>query len=99
MKTKKALQALDALAQESRLAVFTLLLEEGEGLAAGVIAERLGIPSTTMSFHLSQLKNASLVKTQKDGRSIIYSANHKKAKKLAQFISGKDITSKPKYKL
>lgn len=93
MKTKKALMALDALAQESRLAVFRLLLTEdkGEGIQAGVIAEKLGVPATTMSFHLSQLKASGLIESHKIGKAVMYSANRKKAKKLAQYITGKDI--------
>jgi len=91
MKSEKAVVALSALAQESRLAVFRLLLEEGGGVSAGDIAEKLGVPATTMSFHLSQLKNSGLITSEKKGRQIIYSANKKKVKKLAGFISGKDI--------
>ncbi len=93
MKTKNALIALSALAQESRLAVFRLLLEDDseEGVPAGEIAERLGVPPTTMSFHLSQLKTAGLIKSSKQGKSILYSASRKKAKNLAKYITGKDI--------
>lgn len=91
MKIKKILMALSALAQESRLAVYRLLLSEENGLPAGTIAERLDIPATTMSFHLSQLKSAGLVDSSKDGRSVIYVANRKRAKKLAKYITGKDI--------
>lgn len=100
MKTKKALAALCALAQESRLAVYRLLVDEGEdGLSAGMIAERLGIPPTTMSFHLSQLKNAGMVEGRKDGKLVIYTANTAKAKKLAKFLTSKndDKTDEEKY--
>ncbi len=91
MKTSKIVQALSALAQESRLAIFRLLLEEEDGLQAGIISERLGIVSTTMSFHLNQLSKAGLIESHKEGRFIIYSANRKKAKKLAKYITGKDL--------
>lgn len=90
MKSHKALAALAALAQESRLAVFRLLLQEEKGLAAGDIAESLNIPPTTMSFHLSQLKTGGLVESRKEGRSVIYTANRKRAKKLVQYVMGKD---------
>lgn len=101
MKAKKALICLHALAQESRLAVYRLLVEEGgkEGLCAGTIAERLNIPPTTMSFHLSQLRHAGLVDSQKDGRLVIYSANRKKAKKLASYLTGDGDTDPNKYNL
>ena len=90
MKAHKALDALRALAQESRLSVYRLLLDYGkDGLSAGDISEQLSIPATTMSFHLSQLRHAGLVESYKNGRSIIYSANKKKAKKLANYITGK----------
>jgi len=99
MKTHKALQALSALAQESRLAVYILLLDEPEGLAAGEIAERMEVPATTMSFHLSQLKNAGLITSMKNGKSVVYSANLKKAKKLGKYITGKKSKKEKKYQL
>ena len=90
MKHTKAINILSALAQETRLSIFLLLLASGEGgLAAGDISERLEIPSTTLSFHLSQLKSVKLVSSEKDGRSIIYCANKKQAKKVANYITGK----------
>ncbi len=93
MKAKKALLCLHALAQESRLAVYRLLAEEGGeiGMCAGTIAERLGIPPTTMSFHLSQLKHANLVESHKEGRQVIYVANRRKARKLANYLLGKNV--------
>ena len=67
--------ALAALAQESRLDIFRLLVQAGaEGVAAGQIGERLGLPSATLSFHLNQLKHANLVTFRREGRSLIYSA-------------------------
>lgn len=69
------IQAMSALAQESRLDIFRLLVEQGpEGLPAGEIAERLKVPSPTLSFHLAQLKNAGLVEYRRKSRSLIYSA-------------------------
>jgi ArsR family transcriptional regulator len=76
MKTPVAVKALAALAQDSRLAVFRLLVEEGpEGLPAGVIAERLALPSATLSFHLKELAHADLVSARQQGRFIYYAAN------------------------
>lgn len=90
MKEHKAIKALAALAQESRLAIFRLLMEAPEeGIAAGAISTALNIPATTMSFHLSQLKNAGLIDARKEGRSVIYSANRKRIKKLASYLTAK----------
>jgi ArsR family transcriptional regulator len=75
MEKNDAITALVALAHESRLDIFRLLMQAGpEGLPAGKISERLGLPSTTLSFHLNQLKHADLVTFRRDGRSLIYSA-------------------------
>ena len=73
----RAIRALSALAQEHRLAVFRMLVEAGaQGLAAGVLADRLGIPASSMSFHLAQLAHAGLVTQRRSGRSIIYCAHY-----------------------
>lgn len=90
MKPAKAVAAFSALAQESRFAVFQLLLglENDTGLSAGDIASKIGVPSTTMSFHLSQLKTCGLIESSKNGRSIIYKVNHKKLKKLIAMLRG-----------
>lgn len=88
MKINRALAALDALSQESRLLIFRLLMEQGEaGLSAGSISEKLRIPPTTLSFHLSQLSTARLVDSHKEGRSVIYKANLKRIKKLSKFLT------------
>jgi DNA-binding transcriptional ArsR family regulator len=74
MKTKQAVIALAALAQESRIRVFRLLVPAGEdGLAAGEIAERLEIPAATLTFHLKELAHAGLIESRRQGRSICYS--------------------------
>ncbi|MES2319418.1 MAG: metalloregulator ArsR/SmtB family transcription factor [Pseudomonadota bacterium] len=76
METNRALKALAALAQESRLAVFRLLVTRGAtGLAATKIAEELGVPSSSLSFHLKELTHAGLIEPRQDGRFIIYAAN------------------------
>ena len=70
------ISALAALAQETRLVVFRLLVRAGpEGLSAGAIAEELELPSATLSFHLKELKNAGLALCEREGRSLIYSAD------------------------
>lgn len=74
--SEMALAALSALAQEHRLAVFRLLVQVGpEGLAAGDIAERLDLPASSLSFHLSHLKQGGIVQVERQGRSIIYRAD------------------------
>jgi DNA-binding transcriptional ArsR family regulator len=84
----EAAAALGALAQESRLAVFRLLVQRGpRGLAAGEIAERLRIPAPTLSFHLSQLAHAALVRSRREGRSIIYAADYEGMQRLMGFLT------------
>jgi ArsR family transcriptional regulator, arsenate/arsenite/antimonite-responsive transcriptional repressor len=76
MERSDALAALAALAQESRLDIFRLLVQAGaQGIAAGRIGERLGLPSATLSFHLNQLKQARLARCRREGRSLIYAAD------------------------
>ena len=76
METRTAVVALSALAQDSRLDVYRLLVEAGpDGLAAGEIAAQLDLPAPTLSFHLAQLRNADLVTVRRDGRSLIYAAD------------------------
>lgn len=73
MERTAILGALAALAQETRLDAYRLLVRSGpEGLPAGVIAHELGVPSATLSFHLKELRNAGLVRCERDGRSVIY---------------------------
>ena len=76
MDTKQTLAALAALAQESRLAVFRLLVQNApDGLAASKIGERLDIAPSSLSFHLKELSHAGLIASRQDGRFVIYSAD------------------------
>jgi len=76
MDTKQTLAALSALAQESRLAVFRLLVQVGpEGMAASKIGERLDIAPSSLSFHLKELSHAGMISSRQDGRFVIYSAD------------------------
>lgn len=76
MDIQNALIAFDALSQETRLRVFRLLVEQGEGGApAGMLSDKLGIPHNTLSFHLSHMSNAGLLESRREGRSVIYTAN------------------------
>lgn len=71
-----AVDALEALAHETRLSVFRLLVQAGpEGLSAGEIADRLDARQNTMSSHLAKLNRAGIVSSQRDGRHIIYRAD------------------------
>jgi ArsR family transcriptional regulator len=88
METKTAIGALAALAQESRLAIFRLLVQTGpEGLPAGKIGEALDIPPSSLSFHLKELTHANLVASRQDGRFIIYSANFRTINDLVTFLT------------
>ena len=98
MDVGQAITALGALAQETRLALFRLLVQQGpEGLAAGAIAERLEVPAPTLSFHLAQLAHAGLIAQRRESRSIIYSADFACMNALVGFLTenccGRDTAS------
>lgn len=81
-------RALSALAQEHRLAAFRLLVQAGEqGLPAGVIAERLGVVPSSMSFHLSALSNAGLIEQRRESRLVIYSARYAAMNALMAYLT------------
>ncbi|HME69918.1 MAG TPA: metalloregulator ArsR/SmtB family transcription factor [Myxococcota bacterium] len=87
METIAAVSALGALAQESRLRVFRTLVQAGPaGRAVGEIAEELGLPGPTLSFHLAQLKGAGLVRCRREGRSLIYSADYEAMSSLVTYL-------------
>ena len=87
MEIDSAIKALAALAQEHRLALFRLLVRAGdEGMAAGAIAEALGVPNSSLSFHLAQLRNAGLIVQQRRHRSLIYRANYQAMNALVAYL-------------
>lgn len=87
MKATAAIEALGALAQEHRLALFRLLVQAGDrGMAAGAIAEALGVPNSSLSFHLAQLRNAGLILQERQHRSLIYRANYKSMNALVDYL-------------
>jgi DNA-binding transcriptional ArsR family regulator len=88
MDSKTAIAALAALAQESRLATFRLLVQAGPaGMAASRIAEALGIPASSLSFHLKELTQAGLVTPRQEGRFIIYAARFDTMNGLLAFLT------------
>jgi DNA-binding transcriptional ArsR family regulator len=87
MKPDTAVTALSALAQEHRLALFRLLVQAGEdGLAAGAIAEALGLPNSSLSFHLAHLHRAGLVRQERQGRSLVYRADYPAMNALIAYL-------------
>lgn len=87
MTSSTAIEALGALAQEHRLALFRVLVQAGdEGMAAGAIAERLGIPNSSLSFHLAHLNRAGLIAQRRQGRSLIYTADYAAMNALVGYL-------------
>ena len=87
MDFERAVIAFGALAQETRLKVFRLLVQHGaQGAPAGTLSDALGIPHNTLSFHLAHMSNAGLVLSRREGRSIIYSANVEMITALIRFM-------------
>jgi ArsR family transcriptional regulator len=88
MESKNAVAALGALAQASRLQIYRLLVQAGsEGLAASHIAEHVGVPANTLSFHLKTLSHADLLLSRQEGRFIYYSANYEQMNALLGFLT------------
>jgi DNA-binding transcriptional ArsR family regulator len=88
METRQAVDALAALAQETRLSVYRLLVEAGpEGLAAGRIGEELDLAPATLSFHLAHLARTGLVRGRAEGRFVIYSADFENMNELVGYLT------------
>jgi ArsR family transcriptional regulator, arsenate/arsenite/antimonite-responsive transcriptional repressor len=87
VKASLAVESLGAIAQEHRLALFRLLVQAGDkGMPAGSIAEALGVPNSSLSFHLAQLRNAGLILQERQHRSLIYRANYKAMSALVDYL-------------
>src|SRR5271166_6566352 len=100
MEQKRAIAALGALAQETRLELFRLLVTCGpEGLPAGTIAERLGVQPSSLSFHLAQLAHAGLITQRRLSRHLIYSAEYDAMNALLGYLTenccGRDAVCAP----
>ena len=84
----KVVEALSALAQGTRLAVYRLLVERGpQGLAAGAIGEKLDLPPPTLSFHLAHLARAGLLRSRQEGRFVFYSADFENMNRLVGYLT------------
>ena len=88
MQTTNVIDALAALAHDSRLGIFRLLVEQGpEGLPAGEIASRRKLPNANASFHLKELERAGLVTSVPSGRFVYYAANYKTMNGLVDYLT------------
>ena len=88
MKAKQAVGALAALAHESRLGVYRLLVEAGpEGLNAGTLAARLKLPPSSLTFHLQNLHRAGLVSQARRSREVIYAADFSAMNELVGYLT------------
>ena len=88
MESNQAVTALAALAQDTRLAIYRLLVQAGAaGQTAGAIGERLDVAAPTLSFHLKELANAGLVTSESQGRYVIYRANYPAMNGLLEFLT------------
>jgi ArsR family transcriptional regulator, arsenate/arsenite/antimonite-responsive transcriptional repressor len=105
METESIVRALAALAQEHRLEAFRYLVQQGaDGAAAGAIADHLGIPASSLSFHLAQLERAGLVLRVRKSRSLIYSADFAAMGALVGYLmenccAGASCTAEPERKI
>jgi len=88
MRREEVIAALGALAQESRLDIFRMLVQKGpDAVAAGEIARKLDLPAPTLSFHLGQLKHAGLLSAHRHSRSISYAVNFRTMNALLKYLT------------
>jgi ArsR family transcriptional regulator, arsenate/arsenite/antimonite-responsive transcriptional repressor len=100
MKLADVVVALEAIAQDSRLGIYRVLVQAGaEGLPAGRIAERMKMPAPTLSFHLAQLRRCGLVTCERHGTSLVYSANFEAMNEIVGYLTenccGRDVQCAP----
>ena len=87
MRSPAAVEALGAIALELRRALFSLLVHTGEdGMPAGAIAAKLGVPHSSLSFHLAHLTRAGLIQQRRQGRSLIYTADYAAMNALVGYL-------------
>jgi ArsR family transcriptional regulator len=90
VKAEDVVLALGALAQDSRLAIYRLLVKRGpDGYSPSDIVEKIGIPAPTLSFHLKELQRAGLIASRREGRFLYYSANFERVRDLIGFLTEK----------
>jgi DNA-binding transcriptional ArsR family regulator len=88
MEIKTVVTALAAIAQESRLTIFRLLVQAGpEGMPAGQIAAATGIAPSSLSFHLKEMSHAHMLTSRQEGRYVIYSANFDSMNRLLAYLT------------
>ena len=88
MEKQQVITALGALAHETRLDIYRLLVRAGtDGVAAGAIAESIGLVPATLSFHLKELKNAGVISSRREGRSLIYAPEFDAMQGLLSFLT------------
>jgi len=88
MKSVEVLEALSALAQESRLALFRMLVKRGpEGYTPTQLSEKLNVPGPTLSFHLKELQRAKLIEARREGRFLYYSPNFPRMNQVLGFLT------------
>lgn len=88
MEKQRAISALAALAQETRIDVFRLLVRAGpRGMTPGALSEALGVPPPTLSFHLKELKSAGLVAVEREGRSLRYAPDFAAVRALVAYLT------------
>jgi DNA-binding transcriptional ArsR family regulator len=88
MKSYEVVESLSALAQESRLALFRLLVRRGpEGFTPTQLSEKLDVPGPTLSFHLKELQRANLIEARREGRFLYYSPNFSRMNQLLGFLT------------
>lgn len=88
MENKYVIKALSALAQPNRLQIFRALVVKGsEGLTPALIAEQMGMPANTLSFHLKELMNADLISQERSGRNLIYRAQYDRMNAVLTYLS------------
>jgi ArsR family transcriptional regulator len=96
MEALNAVAALAALAQENRLEIFRLLVQAGrEGMAAGQVAEKLGLAPNTLTFHFDRLRFAGLVTVRRDGRSMIYAARYDTMNEVLDYLTENCCQGRP----
>jgi len=96
MEEQQVIKALAALAQEARLRTFRALVVAGPaGLTPGALAEQLGVPASTLSFHLKELANAGLIQSQRESRNLIYRAAFAQMNALLGYLTDHCCAGQP----